>query len=113
MGYVYYSDPINNGQMPSGVDLGIKMASSVGTVMGQITFGVLIDKFGRKKAIPEGFRLTIDVRNGIDHHDCGDAEFNAWYDRRSHQRCWCDDILASHTRNWNRGGLSKFIRLGQ
>jgi MFS family permease len=56
MGYVYYSDPINNGVMPTGVDLGIKMAGSVGTVIGQITFGVLIDKFGRKKAIPGGFR---------------------------------------------------------
>jgi hypothetical protein len=77
MGYVYYSDPINNGVMPMGVDLGIKMASSVGTVIGQITFGVLIDKYGRKKAIPESFRLTVDVRNGIDHHDRRDARFNA------------------------------------
>jgi MFS transporter, PHS family, inorganic phosphate transporter len=45
-GYVYYPD---TGVLPSSVDVAIKMSSSVGTVMGQIGFGVLNDIYGRKK----------------------------------------------------------------
>ena len=48
MGYVYFSET-HNGTLPASYDLGIKMASSVGTVIGQIGFGVLNDMYGRKK----------------------------------------------------------------
>jgi len=37
--------------LPPTVDLYIKMASAVGTVIGQITFGILIDLYGRKKVV--------------------------------------------------------------
>jgi MFS transporter, PHS family, inorganic phosphate transporter len=48
MGYVYFPEN-NSGTLPPPYDLGIKMASSVGTVIGQIGFGVLNDMYGRKK----------------------------------------------------------------
>ena len=49
MAYVYY--PGSNGTLPSSIDTAIKMSSSVGTVMGQIGFGVMNDIYGRKKVI--------------------------------------------------------------
>lgn len=51
MGHVYYADapPPQTGALPGSIDLGIKMASSVGTVLGQIGFGVLNDMYGRKR----------------------------------------------------------------
>lgn len=48
MGYVYYPDL---GSLPGSVDLGTKMSSSVGTVIGQIGFGILNDVYGRKKVV--------------------------------------------------------------
>jgi MFS transporter, PHS family, inorganic phosphate transporter len=50
LGYIYY--PTADAVLPANVDVSIKMASSVGTVIGQISFGVLIDLYGRKKVIP-------------------------------------------------------------
>lgn len=47
LGYVYYPD--QGGVLPSNVDLATKMACSVGTVIGQLSFGVLNDIYGRKK----------------------------------------------------------------
>jgi len=46
LGYVYYPD---TSILPSNIDVNIKMASAVGTVLGQLCFGVMIDLFGRKK----------------------------------------------------------------
>lgn len=48
LGYIYYPDTMI---LPSSADVSIKMASSVGTVIGQITFGILIDLYGRKKVL--------------------------------------------------------------
>jgi MFS transporter, PHS family, inorganic phosphate transporter len=48
MGYVYYPDSMI---LPGTVDLSMKMASSVGTVLGQVGFGVLNDIYGRKKVM--------------------------------------------------------------
>jgi MFS transporter, PHS family, inorganic phosphate transporter len=48
MGYVYYPD---TGVLPTNVDLAIKMSSSVGTIIGQIGFGVLNDMYGRKRVL--------------------------------------------------------------
>ena len=47
MAYVYY--PGSHGTLPPNIDVAIKMASSVGTVMGQIGFGIMNDIYGRKK----------------------------------------------------------------
>jgi PHS family inorganic phosphate transporter-like MFS transporter len=58
MGQVYYPGE-GNGRLPDSIDLGIKMSSSVGTVIGQIGFGVLNDMYGRKKVQWLEFFLTI------------------------------------------------------
>jgi len=48
LGYVYYP---RAGKLPDSIDLGIKMASSVGTVIGQISFGIFNDVYGRRVVI--------------------------------------------------------------
>jgi MFS transporter, PHS family, inorganic phosphate transporter len=55
LGYVYY--PEVGGVLPSSVDLSTKMAGSVGTVIGQIGFGILNDIYGRKKVIRKQIKL--------------------------------------------------------
>jgi MFS family permease len=44
-GYVYGT----NGKLAASSETAIKVASSVGAVIGQIVFGVLSDRSGRKK----------------------------------------------------------------
>jgi MFS transporter, PHS family, inorganic phosphate transporter len=48
LGYVYYPD---TKALPDIADLYIKMASGVGTVIGQISFGVMIDLYGRRNVV--------------------------------------------------------------
>lgn len=45
IGYVYH----NGGSNTSNQDLGIKVAHSIGTFFGQLTFGYLADHIGRKR----------------------------------------------------------------
>jgi MFS transporter, PHS family, inorganic phosphate transporter len=45
-GYVYYP---NEKKLPTSAETAIKLASSVGTVIGQISFGIFSDLLGRKK----------------------------------------------------------------
>jgi PHS family inorganic phosphate transporter-like MFS transporter len=47
MGYVYYKDNANT--VPPGIDLGLKASVAVGTFIGQLLFGWLADRLGRKK----------------------------------------------------------------
>jgi hypothetical protein len=47
LGIVYW--PQNKGVMPTNADTGIKVATSGGTVLGQLGFGALADIVGRKK----------------------------------------------------------------
>uniref|UniRef100_A0A1D1Y7J2 H(+)/Pi cotransporter n=1 Tax=Anthurium amnicola TaxID=1678845 RepID=A0A1D1Y7J2_9ARAE len=44
IGYVYYG-----GKTPANIDLGLKVSGSVGTLAGQLGFGYLADRLGRKK----------------------------------------------------------------
>lgn len=45
IGYVYH----NGGSNTSNQDLGIKVAHSIGTFFGQLLFGYLADRIGRKR----------------------------------------------------------------
>jgi PHS family inorganic phosphate transporter-like MFS transporter len=50
LGIVYWHDSTTKpGAMPSKADTGLKMATSAGTVVGQVGFGVLADIVGRQK----------------------------------------------------------------
>jgi PHS family inorganic phosphate transporter-like MFS transporter len=50
LGVVYWQDaPTKPGQIPSSADTAIKVATSGGTVIGQVGFGWLADVVGRKK----------------------------------------------------------------
>jgi len=44
IGYVYYG-----GKTPANIDLGLKVTGSIGTLIGQLWFGYLADRLGRKK----------------------------------------------------------------
>ena len=43
IGYVYNAHPAANGKLTSNQDLGLKVATPVGTLMGQLGFGYLAD----------------------------------------------------------------------
>lgn len=47
LGYVYFKN--NDNTVPFNIDLGIKISASLGTFFGQIGFGYLADKLGRKR----------------------------------------------------------------
>ncbi|RKP24403.1 major facilitator superfamily domain-containing protein, partial [Syncephalis pseudoplumigaleata] len=47
LGYVYFAD--NNNTVPPGIDLGLKVSAAVGTLVGQLFFGYLADRLGRKR----------------------------------------------------------------
>lgn len=55
LGIIYF----NGGALPADLDLGIKVAASVGTFMGQIGFGYLADRLGRKRMY--GIELMIII----------------------------------------------------
>lgn len=55
LGLVYWND----GKIPESADTGIKVATSSGTVIGQLLFGWLADVLGRKKMY--GFELMIII----------------------------------------------------
>jgi MFS transporter, PHS family, inorganic phosphate transporter len=55
-GYVYYP---NERKLPTSAETAIKLASSVGTVIGQISFGIFSDLLGRKKVL-----LQVRYTNG-------------------------------------------------
>ena len=51
VGYVYYP----TGTLPTSTDTAIKIATSSGTVIGQLGFGFLADHLGRKKVCLDCF----------------------------------------------------------
>ncbi|KAF9113146.1 Inorganic phosphate transporter pho84 [Mortierella sp. AM989] len=55
IGYVYYDDH----RLPANIDIGLKVSASVGTFIGQIGFGYLADRLGRKKMY--GVELLIII----------------------------------------------------
>jgi PHS family inorganic phosphate transporter-like MFS transporter len=60
LGVVFWQDsPVKTGSIPSSSDTAIKVATSGGTVIGQLGFGWLADMIGRKKIY--GFELIIMI----------------------------------------------------
>ncbi|GBC04213.1 hypothetical protein RclHR1_05570014 [Rhizophagus clarus] len=54
IGYVYYG-----GKTPANIDLGLKVTGSIGTFLGQLGFGYLADRLGRKRMY--GVELMIII----------------------------------------------------
>ncbi|KAK0365800.1 acid phosphatase pho5 [Friedmanniomyces endolithicus] len=59
LGVVYFQGAKNQGVIPTSADTAIKVATSGGTVMGQLGFGILADIVGRKKMY--GLELIIII----------------------------------------------------
>jgi MFS transporter, PHS family, inorganic phosphate transporter len=61
VGYVYFPA---TGALPSSSDTAIKIATSAGTVVGQLGFGFLADHLGRKKVFFKTSKILtcLDVR---------------------------------------------------
>ena len=49
LGYVYFRDAVQKGQIPASLDEGLKVGTSAGAILGQLLFGILCDKLGRKR----------------------------------------------------------------
>jgi len=49
LGFVYYRESTHRGQLPNQFDEALKLATSAGAVIGQLTFGLLCDALGRKR----------------------------------------------------------------
>jgi PHS family inorganic phosphate transporter-like MFS transporter len=49
LGYVYYRDSTWQGKMPPSMDEALKVGTSAGAIIGQLLFGYLCDKLGRKR----------------------------------------------------------------
>ncbi|KAK0941604.1 acid phosphatase pho5 [Friedmanniomyces endolithicus] len=59
LGIVYFQGKKNGGAIPTSADTAIKVATSGGTVLGQLGFGILADIVGRKKMY--GLELIIII----------------------------------------------------
>ncbi|KAI8075169.1 phosphate:H+ symporter [Gongronella butleri] len=69
LGFVYYAD--NKNKVPSNIDTAIKVSCSAGTVVGQLLFGWLADRVGRKRMY--GVELIIIIIGTIGQTLAGDA----------------------------------------
>jgi PHS family inorganic phosphate transporter-like MFS transporter len=48
LGYTYFSST-NANEVPTDIDSGLKTSAAIGTMFGQLIFGWMADRFGRKK----------------------------------------------------------------
>jgi MFS family permease len=60
LGYVYFRNATDQGKMPSSLDEALKVGTSAGAIIGQLLFGFLCDKLGRKRVI--SYRCHSNVR---------------------------------------------------
>jgi MFS transporter, PHS family, inorganic phosphate transporter len=49
LGYAYFRNAVYKGKIPSKYDEGLKVGTSAGAIIGQLLFGFLCDKIGRKR----------------------------------------------------------------
>ena len=49
LGYVYFRNATDQGKMPASLDEALKVGTSAGAIIGQVLFGFLCDKLGRKR----------------------------------------------------------------
>lgn len=59
LGLVYFQNSENKGVMPANTATAIKVSVSVGAVIGQLVFGYLADRIGRRKMY--GIELIIMI----------------------------------------------------
>jgi len=71
LGIVYWQDEINQGVMPHNSDTAIKVATSAGAIVGQVVFGYLADRLGRKKMY--GVELIIIISATLAQSLCGES----------------------------------------
>ncbi|KAG0206254.1 Inorganic phosphate transporter pho84 [Mortierella sp. NVP41] len=69
LGFVYYAADDN--AVPAEIDLGLKIAASIGTFIGQIGFGYLADRLGRKRMY--GVELVIIIVATFGQALCGNS----------------------------------------
>ena len=60
LGYVY--NKAHAGALTSNQDLGVKVATPVGTLIGQLLFGWLADLVGRKRMCTSGYEVSYRFR---------------------------------------------------
>ena len=53
LGYVYYRNFVNKAVLPAVYDEALKVGTSAGAIIGQLLFGWLCDKLGRKRVSSE------------------------------------------------------------
>ncbi|KAJ4985284.1 H+ symporter [Stagonosporopsis vannaccii] len=71
LGIVYWQDDTHRGVMPHNADTAIKVATSAGAIFGQIFFGWLADRLGRKRMY--GVELMIIIATTLAQALCGDS----------------------------------------
>lgn len=85
LGYVYYRNAVDKGKIPNNLDEALKVGTSAGAIIGQVLFGFLCDKLGRKKVsyfdFLTIFKLMIDVwsiTSNYDLHHSGHCIVGDW-----------------------------------
>ncbi|KAG0031109.1 Inorganic phosphate transporter pho84 [Podila clonocystis] len=74
LGYVYFYDSPTMHSVPGDIDLALKISASVGTFFGQIGFGYLADRLGRKRMY--GVELMIIIVATFGQTLCGNGPLN-------------------------------------
>ena len=67
LGYVYYRNATDEGKMPSNLDEALKVGTSAGAIIGQVLFGFLCDKLGRKRVTPSNRGALLRFRCTVSH----------------------------------------------
>ncbi|KAG9299468.1 hypothetical protein G9A89_009421 [Geosiphon pyriformis] len=59
LGVVHFNNDKYEGNLPRNIDLGLKVSAATGTLLGQLSFGILADRYGRKQMY--GIELIIMI----------------------------------------------------